>query len=223
MATVNDQGTAGQAEVSEAMAAAKIPRIASNVTNDDWGDPNAYPTRRLRHRRHLPAAPGAHRPGRQQDRPHPGRPGRRLGAEGPPRGHLQGRRHVPRRHPGARPAPPTSASSSWPPSRPVRTGVTLALGEQEAIQVVKAGQQLEHRPGHRVEPRDLLARRRRRAGRLRRADGRSSGPSRRRRPTSRCTRRSAPTSRHRATRRSSPRTSRPARCARGSGSTPCSR
>jgi hypothetical protein len=43
MATVNDQGTAGQAEVSAAMAKAKIPRVASNVTQDDWGDPNAYP------------------------------------------------------------------------------------------------------------------------------------------------------------------------------------
>ncbi|MBV9950444.1 MAG: ABC transporter substrate-binding protein [Acidimicrobiia bacterium] len=43
MATINDQGTAGQAEVSAAMAKAKIPRVASNVTQDDWGDPNAYP------------------------------------------------------------------------------------------------------------------------------------------------------------------------------------
>ena len=43
VATVNDQGTAGQADVSEAMATAKIPRIASNVTQDDWSDPNAYP------------------------------------------------------------------------------------------------------------------------------------------------------------------------------------
>src|SRR3954453_7985705 len=43
VATVNDQGTAGQAEVSAAMAKAKIPRVASNVTQDDWGDPNAYP------------------------------------------------------------------------------------------------------------------------------------------------------------------------------------
>jgi ABC-type branched-subunit amino acid transport system substrate-binding protein len=41
--TVNDQGTAGQAEVSDAMAAAGIPRVASNVTNNDWDDPNAYP------------------------------------------------------------------------------------------------------------------------------------------------------------------------------------
>jgi ABC-type branched-subunit amino acid transport system substrate-binding protein len=43
VATVNDQGTAGQKEVSDAMAAAKIPRVASNVAQDDWGDQNAYP------------------------------------------------------------------------------------------------------------------------------------------------------------------------------------
>ena len=39
--TVNDQGTVAQGEVSEAMAKAKIPRVASNVTPDDWADPNA--------------------------------------------------------------------------------------------------------------------------------------------------------------------------------------
>jgi branched-chain amino acid transport system substrate-binding protein len=44
VATVNDQGTAGQEDVSKAMAAAKIPRVASNVVSQDWGDPNAYPT-----------------------------------------------------------------------------------------------------------------------------------------------------------------------------------
>jgi ABC-type branched-subunit amino acid transport system substrate-binding protein len=43
VATVNDQGTAGQAEVAAAMAKAGIPRVAENVTNVDWGDPNAYP------------------------------------------------------------------------------------------------------------------------------------------------------------------------------------
>jgi len=43
VATVNDQGTAGQAEVSAAMADAGIPRVASNVTQNDWADPNAYP------------------------------------------------------------------------------------------------------------------------------------------------------------------------------------
>jgi len=43
VATVNDQGTAGQAEVSAAMAQAGIPRVATNVTQYDWGDQNAYP------------------------------------------------------------------------------------------------------------------------------------------------------------------------------------
>jgi ABC-type branched-subunit amino acid transport system substrate-binding protein len=43
VATVNDQGTAGAEEVSDAMAAAGIPRIAGNVTFDDWDDVNAYP------------------------------------------------------------------------------------------------------------------------------------------------------------------------------------
>ncbi|MDZ7675421.1 MAG: ABC transporter substrate-binding protein [Acidimicrobiales bacterium] len=42
-ATINDQGSIGQAEVSQAMADAGIPRIASNVTQDDWDDENAYP------------------------------------------------------------------------------------------------------------------------------------------------------------------------------------
>lgn len=43
VATINDQGLAAQAEVSEAMATAGIPRIAANVANNDWSDPNAYP------------------------------------------------------------------------------------------------------------------------------------------------------------------------------------
>jgi ABC-type branched-subunit amino acid transport system substrate-binding protein len=43
VATVNDQGTAGQADVSAAMATAKIPRVATNVVQEDWADPNAYP------------------------------------------------------------------------------------------------------------------------------------------------------------------------------------
>jgi ABC-type branched-subunit amino acid transport system substrate-binding protein len=43
VATVNDQGTAGQADVAAAMRQAGIPRVAGNVSQDDWGDPNAYP------------------------------------------------------------------------------------------------------------------------------------------------------------------------------------
>lgn len=42
-ATVNDQNTAGQAEVTAAMADAGIPRVAGNVTNVDWDDQNAFP------------------------------------------------------------------------------------------------------------------------------------------------------------------------------------
>jgi ABC-type branched-subunit amino acid transport system substrate-binding protein len=43
VATVNDQGTAGQDDVSKAMQSAKIPRVATNVAPADWTDPNAYP------------------------------------------------------------------------------------------------------------------------------------------------------------------------------------
>ena len=43
VATVNDQGTQGQADVSAAMSEAGIPRIASLITPDDWADPNTYP------------------------------------------------------------------------------------------------------------------------------------------------------------------------------------
>jgi ABC-type branched-subunit amino acid transport system substrate-binding protein len=43
VATVNDQGTTAQTEVSQAMAKAGIPRVATNVSPYDWSDPNAYP------------------------------------------------------------------------------------------------------------------------------------------------------------------------------------
>jgi ABC-type branched-subunit amino acid transport system substrate-binding protein len=43
VATVYDTTTAGQGDVSKAMAQAKIPRIASNVANEDWTDKNAFP------------------------------------------------------------------------------------------------------------------------------------------------------------------------------------
>lgn len=43
VATINDLGTAGQSEVSAAMADVGIPRVASNVSNQDWADQNAYP------------------------------------------------------------------------------------------------------------------------------------------------------------------------------------
>ena len=43
VATINDQLTAGQGEYSDSMAAAGIPRVAGNPTPDDWDDPNLYP------------------------------------------------------------------------------------------------------------------------------------------------------------------------------------
>jgi ABC-type branched-subunit amino acid transport system substrate-binding protein len=43
VATVNDLGSVGQAEVMAAMTTAGIPRIGSNPTNADWSDLNSYP------------------------------------------------------------------------------------------------------------------------------------------------------------------------------------
>jgi ABC-type branched-subunit amino acid transport system substrate-binding protein len=43
MVTINDQNLQSQKEVSDAFAAAGIPRLAGNVTNNDWADQNAYP------------------------------------------------------------------------------------------------------------------------------------------------------------------------------------
>lgn len=41
--TVNDQGLAAQGDVAEAMRSAGIPRMAGNVTPSDWDDANSYP------------------------------------------------------------------------------------------------------------------------------------------------------------------------------------
>ena len=43
MVTVNDQGLQSQLEVSQRFAELGIPRLAGNVTNNDWTDQNAYP------------------------------------------------------------------------------------------------------------------------------------------------------------------------------------
>ena len=43
VATINDQTTAGLAEVSEAMVDAGIARIGSNVVPEDWAAPNMFP------------------------------------------------------------------------------------------------------------------------------------------------------------------------------------
>ena len=76
VATVNDQGTAGQDEVSEAMAEAGIPRVASNVTQDDWADPNAYPLDASGTGVTFLMPQALIEAGANEDRAHPGRPGR---------------------------------------------------------------------------------------------------------------------------------------------------
>ena len=43
VATVNDQSLVGQADIAAAMAEARIPRVASLPTPSDWDDQNAYP------------------------------------------------------------------------------------------------------------------------------------------------------------------------------------
>lgn len=43
VATVNDQNSVAAAEVSAAMAAAAIPRVAYATSSQDWGDQNAFP------------------------------------------------------------------------------------------------------------------------------------------------------------------------------------
>lgn len=43
VATINDQVSVAQDEVSEGMVAAGIPRVATNVVPQDWGAPNVYP------------------------------------------------------------------------------------------------------------------------------------------------------------------------------------
>ena len=222
MATVNDQGTAGQAEVSPAMAEAGIPRVASNVTSDDWGDQNAYP---------LDASgtgvtfllPQALI---EEDVTEIGLIRVDLAAASALVGLLEDL------YAGeARRSPTTSRS------RPGTTdftqfilgaedagvgGVTLALGEQEAIQVVRAGQQLGTdlligsslgtfsqatvaELGDFAEQMVFLWSFPPATFDLPGVRGPAPGPGG-----------------VRARSRSSPRTSRPARCGRGSGSTPCS-
>ena len=83
----------------------------------------------------------------------------------------EGDGHVPVRRPGARRHHRLHPVHPRAPRQAGAGGVTLALGEQEAVQVVRAGQQLGTELLIGVEPRHVLAQQRRRAGRLRRADG----------------------------------------------------
>ena len=142
VATVNDQGTAGQADVSAAMAAAGIPRIASNVTNADWGDQNAYPLDpsgtggTFLHPEALHLA-GANKIGLiRVDLP-------QASALKGLLEDLYGDRGVTFPYDVGVPAGTTDFSQYILGAEGAGAeGVTLNLGEQEAIQVVRAGQQL---------------------------------------------------------------------------------
>ena len=201
---------------------AKIPRVASNVTQDDWADPNAYPidasgtgvtflmpqalieagaTKIGLIRVDLAAASALIRASsRTPTRARPPSPTTR----------------------GSRPAPPTTTSSSWArrprepmgwPSRSARTRPSRSCTRASSWTPSSTSARASARSRTRASPT------------LATSPSRwcSSGRTRRRPPTSPSTKRSEPTSPPPATRRSSPRTSRPARCGRGSASTPCSR
>jgi ABC-type branched-subunit amino acid transport system substrate-binding protein len=142
VATVNDQGTAGQADVSAAMAAAKIPRVATNVTQDDWADPNAYPIDAsgtgvtfLMPQALIDA--GAKKIGLIRVD---------FAAASALKGLLEGVYEGKATFPYDVPVPggTTDFSQFILGADDAGTdGVALAIGEQEAIQVVKAGQQLD--------------------------------------------------------------------------------
>ena len=141
VATVNDQGTAGAAEVLSAMTEAGIPRVAGNPTPSDWGDQNSFPLDAsgtgvtfL-----LPQAlvdAGVSEIGMiRVDSPGAGA---LLGLLG---GIYEGDATFPLDVPV--PAGTTDFSQFILAAQDAGVGaVALALGEQEAIQVVRAGQQL---------------------------------------------------------------------------------
>lgn len=141
VATVNDQGTAGQAEVSAAMAKAGIPRVAGNVTNFDWADPNAYPmdasgTGSTFLAPQALIASGVNKIGLiRVDTP----------GAGALVGLLSGLYKGDATFPFDAPVPAGTTDFSQfilGAQDKGADGVALALGEQEALQVIKAGQQL---------------------------------------------------------------------------------
>ena len=149
---------------------AKIPRVASNVTQDDWGDPNAYPMDAsgtgvtfLMPQALIDA--GAKKIGLIRVD---------LAAASALVGllerHLQGQGHLPLRRPGPgrhhrlQPVHPRRAERR---SRRRGPGARRAGGHPDREGRPAAG----HRAAHRIEPRHVLAQERHRARRLRQADG----------------------------------------------------
>ncbi len=142
MATVNDQGTAGQAEVSAAMAAAKIPRVASNVVQEDWADPNAYPLDASGTGVTFMMPKGLIEAGADKI----GLIRVDLAAASALKGLLEDNFEGEATFPYDAPVPGGTTDFSQfilGAQDAGATGVALALGEQEAIQIVKAGQQLD--------------------------------------------------------------------------------
>ena len=145
VATVNDQGLAGQDEVSAAMREAGIPRVAGNVTQLDWTDRTPIPW--------TPPAPAS-----------PSSCPRRSSTRTPPRSVWSGSTNPrpersracsspsTRAMPPSRTTPPsrrarrTTTSSSWPRRKRTPPASRSALGEQEAVQIVRAGKQTANRP-----------------------------------------------------------------------------
>ena len=143
---------------------AGIPRVASNVTSDDWDDQNAYPLDAsgtggmFLHPQALIDA------GVTDDRHHPGRPARGLGAHRPARGRVRRRRgEFVYRRPRARRARPTTASSSSAPRTPGPAACTLDLGRAGGRPGHPGRRAARHRPEDRHRPGHVLPRRRRRA------------------------------------------------------------
>ena len=142
VATVNDTTTAGSGDVAWRWPAAKIPRVTPNLANEDWGDPNAYPLdasstgvvlvlpqaliqegiKKIGVIRVDLAAASALTGILKQIY---GDDGATFPYDAP----------VPGRYDRLQTVPPRRG-----PSR--NGGVVLAIGEQEAVQVVKAGQQV---------------------------------------------------------------------------------
>ena len=204
------------------MAAAGIPRIAGNVTSSDWDDQNAYPLD--------PSGTGG-------TFMHPGallEAGvKKVGiirVDLPNAGQLAGLIGDLYEDDGmtivsdaAVPAGTTDFSQFILGAEDAGAeGVSLSLGEQEAVQVLRAGQQLGTELPDRPRDRDVLAQGGRRARATSRSTWCSTTPSRRPPSTSRSTRRCGPTWRPRARTSSSRPRCAAARCGPGSASTRCS-
>ena len=143
----------GQAQ-AEVVGGVRRPRAShgwpATCTNNDWGDQNAYPLDASGTGIDVPDAPGAHRRGRHGDRDRSGSSGGAAAMQG-----------LLEPVPSRTTARPSSTTREVPAGTTDftqfiqgaeaagATGVMLALGEQEAVQVVEAGRAARHRARHR--------------------------------------------------------------------------